>query len=138
MVRRRCQVVKAVPSRSLLAVEFLQQLLEPLVAGGVGKFRHMVEKTLFKAIPERPLKRAFRFDRLAHLGAEFFGGLRPAGDADHREVRRHQAPRGQVVERRDQLAMCQVAGRPKDHQNARLRHPDLGQPFSEWIVGHRK
>ena len=52
--------------------------------------------------------------RLFQIGAELVVALRPAGEADDGKVVRQQAVFGQVIERRDDLAMGQVAGRPED------------------------
>src|SRR6185295_12764145 len=58
---------------------------------------------------------------LAQLGAERGVVHLGAADADDRELLRQEAGDREVVERRDQLALREVAGSAEDHQDARRR-----------------
>ena len=55
-----------------------------------------------------------------------------AGEAEHHEAGRQQAPVGQVVDGRQQLLAGQVTGDAEDDQRARLR--DAGQPAVERVA----
>ena len=67
--------------------------------------------------------RACSWARLAGQRLEVAVAPVAAGEAEHHEAGRQQAPVGQVVDGRDELLAGQVAGDAEDDQRARLRDP---------------
>src|SRR5262245_11604446 len=59
-------------------------------------------------------------DVFSALVTKLFAAHFSAREADEREFSREQAVFGQVVERRDQLPLCEVTRRAKDHHGARI------------------
>jgi hypothetical protein len=70
-------------------------------------------------------------DVLGHLGAhvlaEGLGADVPPGVADHGQLVGQQAVAGQVVQRRDQLALGEIPGGPEDHDGA-------GSALTSWCT----
>jgi hypothetical protein len=64
-------------------------------------------------------------DRLLHLLSELVVGHRRAGHTDDPEARRKQSAESEGVERRNQLALREVARRAEDRERARLGGPAL-------------
>ena len=83
---------------------------------------------MIRAPPGEPL------NRVEHRVPELLLLVRATADADHLKTLRQLPLVGQVVERREQLAMGQVAGGAKDHQGRRVDRQAL-QPGHEGIVG---
>ena len=117
------EIKETIARRAALGVEFLQELLEFLVARGIAKLRLMVKDRLRQRIPHRGVDRLEARglgDGVAQLRAELVVGLGPAGEPDDGKRLRELAFVGQIVEGRDKLAVGEVTRRAKDHQRARL------------------
>ena len=135
LIRRSREVEKAIAARPALLVEPVEALREFLVTGFVAKLALMIEERLGKAVPDfvahrLPGKFAGRF---LHFLAKFLIALRTAGETHHRHRRGEFAVRGDIVKRGNEFAVCQVAGRAKNHHRARLRHRFGREPFAQWI-----
>src|SRR5580658_7077345 len=75
-------------------------------------------------------------DLLADLVTELFAGHLVARKSHQREVLGEQLVLGEIVKRRNELALGQVARRPKDHHDARVGGPSgsLTVSFSYDVV----
>ena len=95
----------------------------------------MIKDALGETFPElvlHGLPRKFRRG-FFELGAELRVGFIPPREADDCERGGQIAVGGDVVERRDELAMGQVAGGAEDDDGARLRHRAAGEPLAQRI-----
>ena len=72
-------------------------------------------------------------DGVAQLGAELIVRFRAARKADNGERLRKLAFVGEVIERRDELAVGEVAGSPEDDQRTRFRCLPGADAFAKWI-----
>src|SRR5207247_816236 len=101
--------------------------------GEVGRdVAHAVRERLPDVVAE--LVPRVRLDRLLHLRPPLVvGRLRPR-HPDDRELLRQQPPVGERVERRNQLALRQVAGCPEDDHRARLRLPAEPEPLEKRVL----
>src|SRR5581483_2994060 len=125
--RQRCRrrnVEKVICARALRLQVFhllFELLVEPVLVDVAGN----VVQPLFELLPvpvaELPCVLRGR-SRLPHRFAEFVRVHLGAARAQHVELLPADAANaGQVVERRDQLALRQVAGSPENHHQARIR-----------------
>ena len=71
---------------------------------------------------------------LLQFRAELFVGLRAAGESDNGERRRKLSFVGEIVQRRDELAMREVARRAENHQHARLWCPSADEPLTQGVL----
>ena len=71
--------------------------------------------------------------RFLHFLAKLLIRFRPARETDDRNRRRQFAVGREIVERRHELAVRQVAGRSKNHDGARLWHRACGETFPQRI-----
>ena len=132
------QVIEPVAARAVGAVELLEPLLELCVARGVVEGPGREDDVAGELGPELgEVGAAALRQRLLELGAEVVVGPVAAGEADDREFGRAGSPPRQVIQRRDELAVGQVAGRPEQHHRARLGHPGPRQRLSQRVgLGH--
>ena len=124
--RRGRQVEQAVARRAVRAIDLLQNLAQRVIALIVGKLGTVVVNPLGQRLPDGGIDRAEARElsnALLEFHAELFVGLRAAGKSDDAERRRKLAFVGEIVQRRDELAMCEVARRAENHQHARLWCP---------------
>ena len=110
-----------------------EALAELLVHLGRLEAAPHVAEPLGEAVPHRLVERLrprVLGDRLAHLLAEaLVASVVAAPDADHAEAGGQQPAQREVVERRHELAVRQVAGASEDHERARAR--DIAQPQAD-------
>jgi hypothetical protein len=71
--------------------------------------------------------------RCLHPCPELGVGLLGAGDADDREPLREQAAGGERVDRREELALGQVARGAEDDECTRDRDAGEPQPLAQWV-----
>ena len=126
--------------RGVVAVHLLQKIFELRVKILVAEVSRQVVYAADKPLPEVGIDRfgAEFLDVLRGLLTEVFGRDRRACDADHGELAGEQFALGQVVERRNQFAPGQVAGRSEDHHHAGLA--DFSDALCDWhgyCLGHR-
>ena len=139
--RRRRAVVEGVAARAPLVIECVQALLESLEALRLGEVDgHVVDarqKALQHAVVDRLGARV-----LPHGGrrafAELVRGEVVDGGADQTEPGRQQSLLGQVVERRQQLAVGEVPGRAEYHHHGGRGRAVLVQPFGERVGRGRR
>ena len=123
LARRRGQVEHAVAARAL-AVELVEHRGEALEALRVVELALHVPRRLQQAVAEvavDDLLPVVVVDRLAHEVAELVVGHLLAAVADQRGAERQHAVAAEVVERRDQLAVGEVAGDAEHDQAAGVR-----------------
>ena len=126
-VRLRGEVEDIIARDAVFLRDSLQAFAERLIVLRLVEFPAMVEQPRREPRPEvlRLVRRFLvreRFDALAHRLGETGVGLRPAREPDDRELLRLEPLPEKAVDRRDQLALRQVAGGAENHQDERLRH----------------
>src|SRR5581483_1678563 len=92
---------------------------------------HLAEQALEHVLIR--LAAGVALDRLAGHGAEVLVSLIASGDADQLEALRQCSLVGQVVKRREQLAVSQVACATEYHQHRRMDREPL-EPLSEGVL----
>jgi hypothetical protein len=119
-LRRRRQVVHDVVAGLELAVDLLDFRAELAVRRGVLRVERHVMQPLHEPLHHVVVRRSpVRFFQvLDRLAPELIVGHRRARDADHTEVIADQVRLAQVVERRQELPLGQVARRAEDHHHA--------------------
>ena len=135
LVRRDREIKKPITAGPALPINFLEALRQALVAGRIVELTLMIENGLGEAVPD------FVAHRLARkfpggfflLLAEFLVRFRATRKTDHRQRWRQFAIGRDVVERGNQFPHRQVAGRPENHDRARLRHGPRREPLAERI-----
>src|SRR5439155_2816630 len=130
------EVDEAIPRGAAIAVDAVEPLDEVRVRAGVAEITGVILDSAAKRLPDRWLHRpvaAVLVDPLPQQLAELVVRDRPPGEPDHRELRREEAAKHQVVERRSQLANGQVAGRPADDHGARLGDSLQAQPLAQRV-----
>ena len=132
---RHGQVVDAVGGRAELLVELVQALHDVLLAALVGEVGRHVADRLGELVPDVLAELVARvvLDRLLHLLPELLVAHLGARNADDAELRRQQVAERERVERREELALRQVAGGAEDRQRARLRRAPSAQPLLERV-----
>ena len=116
---RRGKVIKPVRAGSL-GLHLVEPRFQGEVTFMIAEFARVVADVLRKTRPEIvvvALARDFLVQFLESL-AEFLVRFLAAGDADDAESRRQIAVGGEVVKRGDELAVGEVTGCSKDHENA--------------------
>ena len=134
--RRRGAVIDPVAAGVPLLVDLVQEPVQALEARAVSEVQLLEAHAVQEGFQDRLV------DRLgARVGADGVGGALAEllvaqvalGRADHPEARRQDALQGQVVNRRQQLALRQVAGRAEDDDQRRVGDPVLVQALAEGI-----
>src|SRR5918999_2641109 len=125
---RRRQVEDPVTLRPPLAIQPLQELLQPVVGLGLLRVARHIEDPTRERFPDivRDLPRALLLQGPAKPLPELFVAHLCPRDTDHRELQRQPPLRGEIVEGGDQLARGQVPRRPEDHHDPRFGH--TGKP----------
>ena len=121
VLRRRCQVEQPVALRAVLRIHLRQQLLQPFVTRVIIEVHLVIADPADKLIQLRivRLHAAAGLDAFLHVGGKRLLQRTPR-HPDDREVLRQIARLLQVVQRRQQLALGQVARRAEDHHHARV------------------
>jgi len=113
---------------AVLALRLFERLRETVVHFGIGNIALQMGHPRGEKFPGPRIEwrghrtragvRDKAADALGQIGAKFL--VRPVGavDADQCEFVREPAGLGEIVERRDQQALCQVAARPEDDHRA--------------------
>ena len=136
---RSREVVDAVAPRLALLVELGQRRGEVVLALLVGEVHRDVVHAFGKRLPDVVTERIARvlLHRSLHPFPELVVRLFRARDADDCEVLGQQAAVGERVERGEELAFRQVAGRAEDDEDAGVRRPPDLQPFEQRVVLER-
>ena len=143
--RRYGEVEKAVTHRASRGINRVELFAQRAVALGIREVAGLVVNPLREAAPHvvlQPRARAF-LRGVAQFRAPRLVGLFAAREADDVRRGRQVAIGGKIVERRDELAESEIAGRAEDHDIARLRHGPRLKPLAErvgwiWFVAHWK
>ena len=138
--RRRREVVDDVALRAALAVGLRQPALQLGVGLGIVERAADVEdparERLEDGVVDR-LRARVGLERLAHLLAvPLVAAVVAARHADQRERRRQHVAQRQVVERRQQLAVREVARGAEDHERARARHARHAHAVAQRVRAH--
>ena len=125
--RRRLgrEVVEVVALDALLGVDLLEVLREVVEGRGVGEVQSLVVDPRRQRPPRRFIERQHPrvlLERGTELVAELGVGVWPAADAQDGELVRQEVRPPQLVERRHDLAVGEVAGRAEQDQHAWIRH----------------
>ncbi len=134
------QVEDAVAGHATLAPNLVEPLLEALVPVELRELRLAVVQALRKCLPEGGYDRALAretVDRVERLRAKLVVSKRPARDADNRELRRQGVLQGEIVERRQQLAVREVASGAEDDHDARINRARGAHPCAQRIRLYR-
>jgi hypothetical protein len=116
------EVVDAIALRAALLIDLLQARRDAVLARLVGELGRDVVGALGEPVPDvvAKLVPSVIVDGFAHRGAELVVGHVRARRPDDGEAVGQQPPVGERVERREQLARGQVAGRTEDREDAGL------------------
>ncbi len=118
------EIKQPVAARAAFLVDLVQPFGQTFETGLVGEIALMIKNRLREVLPDFIAHRLTRelFDRFFHFLAKIVIGLRATRETDDCDGRRQFAIGGEIVERRKQLAMSEIAGCAEDHDAARLRH----------------
>ena len=138
--RRRREVEDDVALRAALAIGLRQPALQLGVRLGIVEGAADVEdaarERLEDGVVDR-LRARVRLERLAHLLAiALVAAVVAARDADQRERGRQHVAQRQVVERRQQLAVREVARRAEDDERARAGHARHAHAVAQRVRAH--
>ena len=134
--RRDGQVEEPIPRRPAVAVDPVEPPRQLHEGGRVVEVPAVVLDPARERLPDRRLGRlvtAVLVDPFEQVLAELRVGQISPREADHGELRRQEAAQQGVVERRTQLALGQVTGRPADDHRARLGHPLQPQALAQRV-----
>src|SRR6266540_4236505 len=134
--RRDCEVVDTVAARAALFVKLGERGREPVLAFLVGEVRWDVAHAFGQRIPDVFAELVARvvLDRFLHSLAELVIGLLGAGHADEAEAFRQQPAKRERVQRREELALREVAGGAEDREDAWIRSPPDLQAFEQGVL----
>ena len=121
-LRCRGQVEKAIGRRSTLFIELVQQQLETHIPGGIFEFTPVVVNALRETGPKlvrMALAAVFAVTSLQFVTKTLVRLVTP-GESHHFELWRQVSGSGDVVNRRDQLAVRQIPGGTKDDHGTRF------------------
>ena len=128
------QVIDPVASRAQGLVDALERLFESLVRRRIVEGAGRKEDPIGELGPDLlEVGTADLGQRLLVLGAEFGVGPVAAGEADDRGLGRQVAAPRELEERRDELAVGQVAGGAEEHEGARLGHSGPRQRLAQGV-----
>src|SRR5207247_11178812 len=107
--------------------------------GSVGEVEEYVPRRVRQPVPDVLLEvvAAELAHRVLRLVAELVVRPLRAGGADDRELLGQELAKGEGVERRDDLAVRQVARCAEDDEHARLRRTALPEPLEQRILNGR-
>ena len=124
ILRRSRQIKQPVAANAVGRSQRIQLALQSVIACRVvkvhGKVVHLRQEACQLRI--RRIHIAKLQNPLAHIRGKFVAN-RPPRHAQNHQLLRQQSHLLQMEERRQQLALGQVARRAKNHQNRRLRYP---------------
>ena len=134
-LRRRREVEDAVEDDPGLLVELVELVLEALVDAGVVERARDVAHALEQRVEHLSsgLRREYLLDRLARHPAEVVVRDVRARHPDQVEALGQRALVREVVERRQQLAVGEVARGAEDHQRRRVDRQPL-EPLDEGVL----
>ncbi len=118
------EVVEVVAARPVFLVDLVEPRGQGVEALRVVEVESLVGDALGERAPGVLVERqdaAELLERLADLGPERLVVVRPPTDGQQHELVRQQVGPPQLVEGRDDLAMGEVAGRPEQDQDRRIR-----------------
>ena len=124
LVGRDRKIKEPVTACAAFLVDLVQAFRQILETGFVAEVALMIKNRLAEVFPDfvaHALARKFPY-RLFHFAPEVGVTFFTTGESDHGDSRRQLAIGGEIVKRRQQLAMGQVAGGSKNDNAARLRH----------------
>ena len=124
LVRACRKIKKAIAARAVSFIDFIEAFDQLLVTGLVAKLALVIKNRLPKRLPNFVAHRLARklARRFFEIAAEFLVTFFSTREPDNRH-RRRQLPIGRnVIKRRDEFAMGEIARGTEDHNAARLRH----------------
>src|SRR5208282_518849 len=116
------QVVEKVLMSPVILIDLVEKVVELRVEFVVFEVSGKVVETAGEPLPELVFGTfaAIGADVVVNPLAEFIGRQLGASHANHGELAGEQVGAGEVVERRDQHASGEIAGRAEDHHDARI------------------
>ena len=133
--RLRREIEQDVCLGALLDVHALDPRRQGVVARAVAEVAAVVGDALQELALHVRAQRdaAVLLERGRDVGAEALVIERPTPDRDERPVGRQEVGAPQLRERREDLAMRQVAGRSEQHRDVRVRNPLEPQPLAQRV-----
>ena len=131
------EIEQAVAAGPVLLVELVEVGREGVEGLGIGEIEVLVEDPLGERVPGVLVERedpAVLLERLADLAPERLVVVRPPADRHEQELVRQQVVPPQLVERRHDLAMGEVAGRPEQHEDRRIGDALEAKPLAQDVL----
>ena len=128
------QIIDPIAARTVGTVELLELVLELAIGLRVVKSPRRENETAGELRPDlAEIGIAILAERLLVVGAKVVVGPVAAGKPDNGALAGQVPSPSQMVERRDELAMGQVACRAKQNDRAGLRHPGSWKRLTQRI-----
>ena len=131
------EVEEAVAACPVLLVHLVEHRLEAVEAHRLREVEVLIRDPLGERAPGGLIERqdpAVLLERRLDPVPERLVVERPAADGQHPELVRQQVRPPQVIERRQDLAMGQVAGRAEQDQHARVGDARQAEPFAQHVL----
>ena len=122
------KIKKAIAARAVSLIDFIETFYKRLVTAFVAELALVIKNRLRKCLPNFVAHRlAGKFARrFFEIAPEFLITFFATRESDNRHRRRQLAVGRDVIERRDEFAMGEIACRAEDHDTAWLRHRTRG------------
>src|SRR5438876_9731344 len=123
LVGRDRKIKEPVAACAAFLVDLVQAFCQALETGFVAEVALMIKNRLAEVFPDfvaHSLARKFPY-RLFHFAPEVGVTFFATGESDHGDSRRQLAIGGEIVKRRQEIPMSQIASSSKDDHAARLR-----------------
>ena len=117
------KIKEPVAACAAFLVDLVQAFCQALETGFVAEVALMIKNRLAEVFPDfvaHVLARKFP-GRFLHFAAKVVVTFFATGETDHSDSRRQLAVGGEIVKRRQELPMSQIASSAKDDHAARLR-----------------
>ena len=130
------QVEQTVAAGPVLLVDLIEARGQPVERPGVGEVALVVDDPGQELVARGRLHRhpGIGLERLRDLCSEGGVVVRSPPDGDQHELVGQQVRPPQLVQRRDHLAMGQVAGRTEQDQTSRIGHPFQAETLAQRVV----
>jgi hypothetical protein len=116
-------------------VDFIEAFRQPLVTRFVAELALVIKDRLCRRLPDFIAHSLAR--KLAggffEITPEFLITFFTACESDNGHGGRQVAIGREVIQRRDEFAMREIAGGAENHNRARLRHCASGNSFAKWV-----
>ena len=122
------KIEKAIATRAVVFVDFIEAFGQPLVTRFIAELALVIKDRLRERLPDFIAHSlAGKFTRgFFEIAAEFLVTFLAARETENRYSGRQVAIGRDVIERRDKLAMGEIACSAEDHNATRLRHGARG------------